>query len=167
MFHKVFQQIDQHAHIDVVDAHCDIPCGIYDPHHALIGALTVVRMVDLINAKVKEHGSGSTAEFINSMARYIATKEEHAELTKHEIRVIWGDFIKAPHVEAYPQLPGLVHKIMQLGSKARQTVDRETALDLLEAVNEFAEIFWQIKEIETKRVKAPYSVTEEMVIPVL
>ncbi len=167
MLHKVIQKIDQHAHIDVVDAHCDIPCGIYDPHHALIGALTVVRMVDLINAKVKEHGAGSTAEFINSMARYIAIKEEHAELTKHEVRVIWGDFIKAPHVEAYPQLPGLVHKIMQLGSKARQTVSREAALDLLEAVNEFAEIFWQIKEIETKRVKAPYSVTEEMVVPVL
>jgi hypothetical protein len=65
------------------------------------------------------------------MARYIAVKEEHAELTKHEIRVIWGDFIKAQHVEAYPQLHGLVHKIMQLGSKARQTVDRETALACL------------------------------------
>jgi nickel superoxide dismutase len=101
------------------------------------------------------------------MARYIVVKEEHAELTKHEIRVIWGDFIKAQRVEAYPQLPELVHKIMQLGSKARQTVDRETALALLDAVNEFAEIFWQIKEIETKRVKAPYSVAEEMVVPVL
>ena len=150
-----------------MDAHCDIPCGIYDPHHALIGALTVIRMVDLIDKLVEEHGKGSTAEFINGMARYIAVKEEHAELTKHEIRVIWGDFIKDQHVESYPQLPGLVHKIMQLGSKARQTVDRETALDLLEAVNEFAEIFWQIKGIETKRVNAPFPVTEEMVVPIL
>jgi nickel superoxide dismutase len=108
-----------------------------------------------------------TPELINSMARYIAVKEEHAEMTKHEIRVIWGDFIKEPHVEAYPQLPGLVHKSCSLGSKARQTVDRETALALLEAVNEFAEIFWQIKGIETKRVKAPFPVTEEMVLPIL
>jgi nickel superoxide dismutase len=167
MLHKIAQKIDQHTHLDVVDAHCDIPCGIYDPHHALIGALTVIRMVDLINAKVKEHGDGSTAEFINSMARCIAVKEEHAELTKHEVRVIWGDFIKDQHEESYPQLPGLVHKIMQLGSKARQTVDRETAEDLLEAVNEFAEIFWQIKGFKTKRVAAPFPVTDEMVVPVL
>ncbi|MBW6467350.1 MAG: superoxide dismutase, Ni [Brevefilum sp.] len=167
MLHKIVQKLDQHAHFESVDAHCDIPCGIYDPHHALIGALTVIRMVDLINALVKEHGQGSTAEFINGMARYIAVKEEHAELTKHEIRIIWGDFIKAQHVETYPQLNGLVHKIMQLGSKARQTVDRETALALLEAVNEFAEIFWQIKGIETKRVPAPFPVSEEMVLPVL
>jgi len=167
MLHKITQKLDEKLHFEPVDAHCDIPCGIYDPHHAQIGALTVIRMVDLITDVVKTHGEGSTAEFINSMARYIAVKEEHAELTKHEIRIIWGDFIKDSHVTEYPQLHGLVHKIMQLGSKSRQTVDRESALGLLEAVNEFAEIFWQIKGKQTKRVKAPYSVSEEMVVPVL
>jgi len=167
MFHKLAQKIDQHYHLDTVQAHCDVPCGIYDPHQAQIGALTVIRMVDLINNVVKTHGTGDTAEFINSMARYIAVKEEHAELTKHEVRVIWGDFMKDTHAEAYPQLHGLVHKIMKLGSKCRQTVDRETALALLEAVNEFAEIFWQIKDIETKRAKSPYSVSEDIVLPIL
>jgi len=167
MFHKLAQKIDQHYSLDTVQAHCDIPCGIYDPHHAQVGALTVIRMVDLIDSVVKTHGQGSTAEFINSMARYIAVKEEHAELTKHEVRVIWGDFMKEAHVETYPQLPGLVLKIMKLGSKCRQTVNRETAMELLGAVNEFAEIFWQIKGIETKCVKSPYSVKEDVVQPVL
>jgi nickel superoxide dismutase len=167
MLHKIAQKVNQHIHVEVVDAHCDIPCGIYDPHHALIGALTVIRMVDLINNLVEAHGKDANAEFFNSMARYVAIKEEHAELTKHEVRIIWGDFIKAEHVEAYPQLPGLVHKIMQLGSKARQTVDRSTAEALLAAVNEFAEIFWQIKGKETKRVNAPFPVTDEMVVPLL
>lgn len=167
MFHKIVRKLDEHHQFDTVQAHCDIPCGIYDPHHAQIGALTVIRMVDLIDNAVKEHGSIETAEFNNSMARFIAVKEEHAELTKHEIRIIWGDFIKESHLDQYPQLNGLVHKIMVLGSKSRQTVNRETAVALLEAVNEFAEIFWQIKDIQTKRVKAPYSVTEEMVLPIL
>lgn len=167
MLHKLVQNLDQSLHINSVDAHCDIPCGIYDPHQAQIGALTVIRMVDLINKEAEVHGTKATAEFINSITRDIAVKEEHAELTKHEIRVIWGDFIKESHLEQYPQLHGLVHKIMQLGSKARQTVDRETAVALLEAVNEFAVIFWKIKGKETKRVKAPYSVTDEMVVPVL
>ncbi|NLN71128.1 MAG: superoxide dismutase, Ni [Chloroflexi bacterium] len=165
MLRKITQKIDQH--IEVVDAHCDIPCGIYDPHLALIGALTVIRMVDLINDLVEAHGKDLDAEYLNSMARYVAVKEEHAELTKHEIRVIWGDFIKDQHVESYPQLPGLVHKIMQLGSKARQTVDRESGVALLDAVNEFAEIFWQIKDKKTKRVPAPFPVTDEMVVPLL
>lgn len=167
MLHKLAKKLDKKFHFDTVDAHCDIPCGIYDPHHALIGALTVIRMVDLINQQVKDHDSIETAEFQNSMTRYIVVKEEHAELTKHEIRVIWGDFIKSKHVEEYPQLYELVHKIMVLGSKSRQTVDRETAVALLEAVNEFAVIFWKIKGIKSQRVKAPYSVTDEIVLPVL
>jgi len=166
MFHKIATKIDRLHPVELVDAHCDIPCGIYDPHQALIGALTVIRMVDLMENLVKTH-SGEKVEFHNSMARYVAVKEEHAELAKHEVRVIWGDFMKAAHVEQFPQLPTLVHKIMQLGSKARQTADRETALAFLDALNEFAEIFWQIKGKETKRVKAPYSVSEEMVVPVL
>ncbi len=167
MLHEFLNKIDRHAHFDTVDAHCDIPCGIYDPHQAQIGALTVIRMVDLMDEHVKEHDKIETAEFFNSMARYVAVKEEHAELVKHEIRVIWGDFIKQAQLEEYPQLNSLVHKIMALASKARQTVDRETAVALLEAVNEFAEIFWQIKGIQTKRAKAPYSVKEEVVYPVL
>ena len=164
MFHKIAKKMDQLHPVDVVDAHCDIPCGIYDPHQALIGALTVIRMVDLMENLVNTH-SAEKVEFHNSMARYVAVKEEHAELAKHEVRVIWGDFMKAAHVEQFPQLPTLVHKIMQLGSKSRQTADRETALSFLDALNEFAEIFWQIKGKETKRVKAPYSVSEEMVVP--
>jgi len=167
MLHKILKDLDQHAHIKSVDAHCDIPCGIYDPHQAQIGALTVIRMIDLINHHVNEAEKMGRGEFYNSVARYIAVKEEHAELTKHEIRVIWGDFMKETHTEQYPQLPGLVHKIMALGSKARQTIDRETALALLNAVNEFAEIFWGIKGIKTKRVKSPYSVSEEIVVPEL
>ncbi len=99
------------------------------------------------------------------MSRYIAVKEEHAEKAKHEIRVIWGDYIKAQHLEKFPQLTGLVHSIMQLGSQSRQTVDREAAVKFVEAINEFADIFWQTKGIATKKAQAPYAPALEMVYP--
>jgi len=54
---------------------------------------------------------------------------------------------------------------MKLASKSRQTVGRETAVALLNAVNESAEIFWQIKGVATKRVKAPYAPAAEVVYP--
>jgi len=72
----------------------------------------------------------SPVVYHNSLSRYITIKEEHAEKAKHEIRVIWGDYIKDPHVEKHPELPGLVHKIMQLGSKCRQTADRDVNMVL-------------------------------------
>jgi nickel superoxide dismutase len=166
MLHRVLESLDHAFEFPQASAHCDIPCGIYDPHQAQVAVLTVIRMIDLMNDLVKG-AAKETLEFHNSLTRYVLIKEEHAELCKREVRVIFGDFIKKEHVEKYPELPALFHKIMQLGSKVRQTAGRETALELLGAVNRFAEIFWEIKGIATKKVKAPYKPEEEIVYPVL
>ena len=158
--------LDRDFKFEQAKAHCDIPCGIYDPHLAQVAALTVVRMVDLIN-ELSGSNKDKDIAYHNSMARYVAVKEEHAELVKREVRVIWGDYIKQEQLDKYPELPSLVHKIMQLGSKARQSASRETAMDLLSAVNRFAEIYWDSKGIATKKVKAPYKPGEDMALPVL
>lgn len=164
MLYKLIQTIDSLRPFPKAQAHCDVPCGIYDPITAQINALTVVRMMDLM-ASLAEGEDKAKVEFQNSMSRYIAVKEDHAEKAKHEIRVIWGDFIKDAHVEKYPELPGLVHKIMLLGSKSRQTATRENGLAFVAAINQFAEIFWSIKEIKIKKAKAPYAPGLEMVYP--
>ena len=93
MFYKLFKNLDNKIGFPQAKAHCDVPCGIYDPIVAQINALTVVRMVDLMR-ELAEKGSEKGPDFYNSMARYVAVKEEHADKAKHEIRVIWGDFIK-------------------------------------------------------------------------
>ncbi|NPV75329.1 MAG: superoxide dismutase, Ni [Anaerolineae bacterium] len=166
MIEKILTKLDRLLHFERARAHCDIPCGIYDPHLSQLAALTVIRMVDLM-AELSGMEKKENIEYHNSMSRYVAIKEEHAELCKREVRVIWGDYIKQEHLDKYPELAGLVHKIMQLGSKSRQTASRETALELLKAVNRFAEIYWETKNIPTKRVKAPYKPGEEVVYPVL
>jgi len=160
MFYKLLETLDKRIGIEEAKAHCDVPCGIYDPIVAQINALTVVRMMDLMAAL---EGEGVASK--NSMSRYIAVKEEHAEKAKHEVRVIFGDFIKDAHVEQFPELPGLFHKIMQLGSKSRQTADREAGVAFVEAINRFAEIFWAVKGVATKKAKAPYAPALEMVYP--
>jgi nickel superoxide dismutase len=166
MLHSIFETLDQTFGFEEASAHCDIPCGIYDPHQAQVAALTVIRMLDLMNDLVKG-APKEQLEFHNSLTRYVLIKEEHAELCKREVRVIFGDFIKKEHVDKYPELPALFHKIMQLGSKVRQTASRDTAIELLGAVNRFAEIFWEIKGVPTKKVKAPYKPEEEVVYPIL
>jgi nickel superoxide dismutase len=165
MIYKIFKHLDELLGTEVASAHCDIPCGIYDPITAQIAALTVVRMIDLMGEleNKPERGLGYT----NSMSRYVTVKEEHAEKVKQEIRIIWGDYIKAQHIEKYADTHALVHKIMALGSKARQTVDRESAVQLVEAINDFAQIFWETKGVATKRAKAPYAPALELVYPAL
>ena len=161
MIYKLLESLDKKLNFETAQAHCDIPCGFYDPSTAQISALTVVRMMDLMTT-LAEGEEKSTIDFHNSMTRYIASKEEHAEKAKHEIRVIWGDYFKK---DKHPNVDELVHKIMQLGSKARQTADREAGVALVEAINEFAEIFWGTKNVKTKKAKAPYAPALEMVYP--
>ena len=146
-----------------VYAHCDIPCGIYDPHQAQVAALTVIRMTDLILELEDASGTVPT----HNISRYTAVKEKHAELCKEEVRIIWGDYMKTEQLDEHEELNEIVHRIMQLASEARQRVEREVGVELLGAVNRFAEIFWETKGVKTKKVKAPYKPGEEIVYPEL
>ncbi|MDJ0779327.1 MAG: superoxide dismutase, Ni [Gammaproteobacteria bacterium] len=161
MMYKLISALDRRFGIEPAAAHCDIPCAIYDPCAAQVAALTVLRMVDLIEGNAD---SDETAR-LNSMARYIASKEEHGVRVKEEIRVIWGDYFKQPQLEKFPEIHELTHEIMLLASKSKQHVNRDLALQLIDRVNRFAEIFWASKNVATKRAVCPYPPEVEMVYP--
>jgi nickel superoxide dismutase len=146
-------------------AHCDIPCKIYDPISAQLAALSVIRFVDLLDelAQKENLSFADHAQF----SRLISEKETHAEKVKHEVRVIWGDYFKAPQFEKYPDTHELVHNIMLTGSACKQHVSREKAEALLTLVNEFAESFWATKGVETKTATCPYPPAEKVVYPKL
>jgi len=121
-----------------VYAHCDIPCGIYDPHSAQLAAKTVLTMVQKINELPKEN---PTVEDRNSFVRMVKVKEEHAELCKREILILWTDYFKPEHLEKFPDLHDLVWKCAKLCSENKRHVDEGKAEELVEAVDKIADIF--------------------------
>ena len=152
----------------VAYAHCDIPCGIYDPHSVQMAAHTVIRMTDLINdlkASSSEPPFDERKRIISQISRLTNVKEEHAELVKHEIRILWGDYFKEEHLKQYPELNNLVFKTMKLASKARQEVNIEAANELLDTVQKIAQIFWKTKNIKTSEISAPYPSGGTIVVP--
>ena len=145
-------------------AHCDIPCGIYDPHLAQVAALTVIRMNQLIEAaEPPAMEKASRDAYMHKLARYTATKEHHAELVKHEVRIIRGDFFKPDN--SPDNLGQIVDRIMKTASKARQNIDMDAANELLDLVNEFAEAFWKAKNVSTKRASSNQAAGGEFVVP--
>ncbi len=151
-----------------VFAHCDVPCGIYDPHEAQMAAHTVLRMTSMINdlkASSSDPDFEERKRIISQIARLTKVKEEHAEFIKHQIRIIWGDYFKAEHLEQYKDLHDLVFTIMKQASKARQEVNSEEAQVLLASVQKFAEIFWKTKGRKPIRVKSGYPTEGEVVVP--
>ena len=106
------------------------------------------------------------AVYATKLARYAAVKEQHAERVKHEVRVIWGDYITADHAKQHPQLSDLVVRILKQASKARQSTALADAQELLKLVQEFAEIFWQTKGAKTRRQPSLQKSGGELVVPV-
>lgn len=127
----------------VVLAHCDVPCGIYDPAGAVLAARTVARMVELIGGI---DGASASAADRNKFVRCVTVKEQHAELVKREVQVIWSDYFKPEHLAANPDLHTTVWNILKLAGKNKQSVDAEAAAELEAAVKEFADIFWSTKK---------------------
>jgi nickel superoxide dismutase len=125
----------------VAQAHCDIPCGIYDPTAAKIAADTVAKMVEKI--------TGAEATDLanrNTFIRSVAVKEEHAQLCKKELLILWTDYFKPEHLEKYPKLHETFWKAAKLCSKNKQSVDAKAAADLQAAVKEISDIFWATKK---------------------
>ena len=136
----------------VAHAHCDIPCGIYDPHLAQIAALTVGRMNQLIEG-LEAPGASAVEQAAHSAAlsRYVSVKEEHAELCKSELRILWGDYFKPDHLQQVPDLHDQFWNAMRLASAARQKNDPDGAQKLLASVQGIAEAFWKTKGASTSR----------------
>ena len=126
-------------------AHCDIPCGIYDPTPAKIAADTVAKMVEKITALPTGAPNAPVGDR-NSFVRMVAVKEEHAQICKKELLILWSDYFKPEHLEKYPKLHDTFWKAAKLCSKNKQSVDAQAAADLQAAVKEISDIFWATKK---------------------
>lgn len=125
-----------------VSAHCDGPCGVYDPASARIAAEAVLSMTKKILALDPSDGSHATA---NSLSRYIAIKEEQAHIAKEELLVLWTDFFKPVHLEAHPDLHDKFWKAAKLCSAVKVEVSLEHAQELMAAIEDIHNVFWSVK----------------------
>jgi len=119
-------------------AHCDLPCGVYDPAQARIEA-------ESVKAIIQKYQGNSDPEF---QTRALMIKEERAELVKHHLWVLWTDYFKPPHFEKYPQLHTLFNEATKLAGAAgvKGKVDVGAADELLSKIDEIAKIFWETKQ---------------------
>lgn len=163
--HSLLSTLDKAINITPAQAHCDIPCKIYDPSTAQLAALSVVRFLDLIS-ELESKETLTIAEQA-TLSRLVLEKETHAEKVKHEVRVIWGDYFKQPQFDQFPDINELVHLIMLTGSACKQTIDRSNGVSLLELTNQFASAFWATKGIETFVTECPYPPSLAVVYPKL
>src|SRR3989344_4905514 len=105
MFSKgLFFAISKILPAKIAYAHCDVPCGIYDPKPAQIAAQTVLKMVQKIRELDSELNQNDNADNMNNFVRMVWTKEEHARKCKEELLILWTDYFKPEHLTTFPNL---------------------------------------------------------------
>jgi nickel superoxide dismutase len=126
---------------DVAFAHCDGPCGVYDPASARIAAEAVLSM----EKKIAALGEAQDPATVNTRTRFIVIKEEQAQIAKDELLILWTDYFKPEHLEKYPNLSDTFWKAAKLCSKNKTEQDPANGEALLTAIEEIHNIFWATK----------------------
>jgi nickel superoxide dismutase len=130
--------------IGTADAHCDVPCGVYDPATAALAAKTVAVLAKKIADLPVPGSSAPPAEqkaFENTVTRMVQVKEEHAQLCKKELLILWTDFFKPQHLDLFPDLHTLFWNAAKLCSYNKQNVDVAKAEELQQACAKISEMF--------------------------
>ena len=137
-------------------AHCDGPCGVYDPASARVAAEAVQSMTKKMNTLESNHGDsgGNSASYINTMSRYAAIKEEEAQKCKDELLVLWTDFFKPQHLESIPDLHDTFWQAAKLCSACKVEVSEQHAQELMDAVEAIHNMFWAAKGREVPWIRA-------------
>lgn len=131
-------------------AHCDGPCGVYDPASARIAAEAVLSM----EKKIAALGDGMDIPTVNTRTRFIVIKEQQAEIAKHELEILWSDYFKPEHLEKYPNLLDTFWKAAKLCSKNKTEQDPANGEALLATIEEVHKIFWATKNREVAFYRA-------------
>ena len=129
------KQITNILRIKPVYAHCDLPCGVYDPAQAQIEAKSILAILE-------KYESYDNAQKIRAQI----IKEERAELVKHHLMVLWADYFKPQHLESYPELHDTFWHTIKQASACKQHTDVSEGTKLVEMIDEIAKIFWETKQ---------------------
>ena len=147
MLNKLVSKLAHALPAKEVSAHCDGPCGVYDPASARIAAEAALSMTKKLLALEAPAAGDSAASvaYHNTFARYTAIKEEQAHLAKEELLVLWTDYFKPPHLEQYPDLHTKFWNAAKLCSAVKVEVNLDHANELMAAIEDIHNIFWESK----------------------
>ena len=133
---RVLSSLDRLIAPRTAHAHCDLPCGVYDPAQARIEAESVKAIMEKFN------GSDDAA----FKERCIFIKEERADLVKHHLWILWTDYFKPDHLQKYPELHDLFWKATKAAGDAKKTTEVSVAENMLTQIGEIDRIFWETKK---------------------
>lgn len=153
MLKRFFKFLDKISPAEVVRAHCDAPCGVYDPAGMLTAARTMESLVRKMQV-LQRPSTGAAADewnvYENTLTRLITEKEQQGEICKTELLILWTDYFNSEHLAMFPDLHEKFWRAAKLVSKCKQSVDMKAIGELKSAVEEISEMFSKAEAAKPK-----------------
>ena len=149
MLKSLLNQVDKLWPAREVSAHCDGPCGVYDPASARVTAEAVKSMTTkILDLKPADDSPAAQIAYQNTLSRFIAIKEEQAQKTKEDLLILWTDYFKPEHLAMFPDLHETFWNAAKLCSACKVEVSAHHAQELVDTVKKVHEMFWKSKDRE-------------------
>ena len=132
-----------------LNAHCDVPCGVYETdtmNHAVETCRKLVKKLQELKAPAPTATLQERLDFMNTVTRAVHVKEEYAERCKREVLVLWTDWFKPEHLQQFPHLHDSVWKATKLCSQVKRTVDPAAVEQLQQAIDVIRDAFAKTKK---------------------
>ncbi|MDH3293185.1 MAG: superoxide dismutase, Ni [Acidimicrobiia bacterium] len=137
---RLLRGLDQLRPAVTASAHCDGPCGVYDPASARIAGEAVLSMTKkLLDLDMSAEGAH------NTYIRFVAIKEQEAEEVKRQLNILWHDYFKPNHLEEYPDLHTTFWNAAKQASACKTSVSLDAANELMAMIENIHNIFWATK----------------------
>ena len=148
IFSPLLRFLDTVSPPQKAQAHCDVPCGVYEPDSMTWAVETCMKLVEKLLALEPHHhdDNAGTLEYHNTVTRAVMVKEEYAQICKEQLLILWTDYFKPEHLAKWPELHDKIWKAAKQCSVVKRTVNLDEVKKLKTMTDEIAQIFKATKK---------------------
>ena len=133
---------------NLIMAHCQVPCGIYDDVLRIIQIKEDLDTIKKAIIKIKEISKYSDEVSHNQLIRWVTTKEEHAS----NIQKIVSNYFLTQRIketnQKYIDQTTTLQRLLVVAMKCKQNLEEENVNKGLNLVTYFSEIYFDSHGLE-------------------
>ena len=122
----------------VVHAHCQIPCGIYDDYSRIQSMLEDADTIIKSTKSIEELSGHSDAQSLNQISRWVTNKETHSQNIISTVSDYFMTQRIKPTQEDYTERLVKHHAVILAAMKAKQNADKAHATALKQSIEALA-----------------------------
>lgn len=131
-------------------SHCEVPCGVYGDDARFLAMSEDIKTIEKAMNAINSLAEESDAISANQLARWVSTKEQHANRIQHTVsQYFMTQRLKTPSTDDKDETMSYwnhlehLHRILRQAMLCKQSIKIKDAQELQKLVDEFQAVYNQ------------------------